>query len=224
MRPPPLRIPPLLMELKVRVSRDVSDALRAGDVGSDALVLRLALDLELAALEREDLGADAREVVGVVQGELRAVLFGCSGEEAEGEAVGEGDLEGVGAEGLEVKGAGRGLCGGLGAALVVGREEGNTSGVVGDVRVLLRGLGLGCLGLPSSGSRWKSTSVKLWGSDGGIQIAHHRVGRFQRKFHLEEVCSRYLIFRTSDLLVIEKLQQRRLITSRRMKSSLTSRV
>lgn len=62
------------------------------------------------------------------------------------------------------------------------------------------------------------------GFEWGIQIAHHRVGRFQRKFHLEEVCSRYLIFRTSDLLAIEKLQQRRLITSRRMKSSLTSRV
>lgn len=106
MRPPPLCIAPLLVELEVRVGRDVGDALRAGDVGADALVLRLALDLELAALEREDLGAHAREVVGVFQGELRAVLLGCPGEEADGEAVGEGDLEGVGGEGLEVKGAG----------------------------------------------------------------------------------------------------------------------
>lgn len=67
----------------MRISGNVGDALRAGDVGPDALVLSLALDLELAALEREDLGADAREVVRVVQGELSAILLGCSGEEAE---------------------------------------------------------------------------------------------------------------------------------------------
>lgn len=106
MGPTSLRIAPLLVELEVRVGRDVGDDLRAGDVGADALVLRLALDLKLAALQREDLGADAREEVGVFQGELRSILLGCPREEADGEAVGEGDLEGVAGEGLEVKGAG----------------------------------------------------------------------------------------------------------------------
>lgn len=104
MRPRPLRLAPLLVQLKVRVYGDVRAVLRAGRVARDPLVDAGALDLQLAALQGEDLGLEAGEVVGVVEGQLGAVLLGLSGGEADGEAVGEGDLEGVGVEGLEVEG------------------------------------------------------------------------------------------------------------------------
>lgn len=68
MDPLPLCLAPLLMQLKVRIDRDSRAVLNPRRVPRNPLVDAGALDLKLAALQGEDLGLDAREVVGVVQG------------------------------------------------------------------------------------------------------------------------------------------------------------
>lgn len=84
---------------------------RAGRVGrvGDALVVGLALDLELAALPGEDLGARAREGVCRAGGELGAVLLSRAGEELDGEGTGVRGLEAPflgGREGDDARGGG----------------------------------------------------------------------------------------------------------------------
>lgn len=98
------------MQVQVRVRGVVLRLVVLGEgLGGGAA----ALDLELASLQREDLGFRAGEGVEVVQGQLGAVLLCGAGEEFEGEVGAEGDFEAPLPKGLESDCAGLGCVGRL---------------------------------------------------------------------------------------------------------------
>jgi hypothetical protein len=91
-------------EVVVGVEQHVGHVLGRRGVLGDILGVAGAVDLEAAALDGEDLGLGAGEVVGVAGVELGAVLLGGAREELDGDArAAEGGLEAVLPEGLELE-------------------------------------------------------------------------------------------------------------------------